>query len=173
MCLDCKGGGVMEEKECRWLLVRTPLTEAGRQDKQRAVCEDLAKYKKLEDRKKAFSKRVTALMKEARKRADDAVKALADGYVEEKVFAERFGDNWFYTIIDEMIPTHHIVSDEAVERQLDLFDSPAAIDALAEFEGEVSSADHERVVVTLRRQPGTGRDGESDEEDGQDEQGMH
>lgn len=44
-----------------------------------------------------------------------------------------------------------------MEEKVDLFDSPAAIDALAEFEGEVSSADHERVVVT----------------DGQDEQGVH
>lgn len=143
----------MGKAKTKMLNVRRRLSSIERADLETAIRANVARYKQIEERKKAFSKLCTAEMKSARKSLEASVEALERGYADERVEAEREGELWVVRATGEVISPATIVPDgDTDDKQLDLFEDTEIAFALATREAIVESGDDESdLVIRLKR----------------------
>lgn len=139
------------------LRVRRPLSAVERVEIEASIRSCVARYKQIEERKKAFAKLCAAEMKSARAQIEANVEAIDRGYKDEDVQAMREGDAWTDQHTGEVINPATIVPDgDTDDKQLDLFEDEEIAFALATREAVVESGDDESDLVIRLKRPRRG-----------------
>lgn len=143
--------GRTKTKTKKTLRVRRPLSSADRADIEQAIRSDVARYKQLEERKKAFTKLCADQMKAARARIEAGAEAIDKGFGDQDVEAVREGDDWVDNATGEVIDPSSIVPSGATDdKQLDLFEEEDALTALAMDEAIVEARAGDEIVIRLK-----------------------
>lgn len=137
-------------KTKKTLRVRRPLSSADRADIEQAIRSDVARYKQLEERKKAFTKLCADQMKAARARIEAGAEAIDKGFGDQDVEAVREGDDWVDNTGEVIDPSSIVPSGATDDKQLDLFEEEDALTALAMDEAIVEARAGDEIVIRLK-----------------------
>lgn len=124
--------------ERRVLTIRRRFTAADKAEARESIEVAVRRYRNLDDRKKRFAEACTKAMKALRTKWEKLADDIERGFVDEEVPCSRVGSVWMRDGSRDVVNERDIVPvGQEPPKQLDLFEEPAAIEALLNDRGHV------------------------------------